>query len=449
MSDLSDFARDAVDRLEQVDPDLFDMLQREYERQVDTLALVASCSPEDPSVLACEGTFASNVTAEGYPGRRYHAGCRHVDEFEQLAIDRAKAAFGARYANVQPHTATTANQTVMTSLLDAGDTIIGMDLDAGGHLTHGSKASLSGNYFTSYGYGIRPDGQIDYEQAEALAIEHKPKLIVCGTTAYPRVIDWARFRAIADKVGAWLLADITHIAGLVIAGEHPNSIDHAHVTTTCTHKQLYGPRGGLILLGKDAEMVVPDKNVTLEKLMGKGVFPWFQGAPIVNKIVAKARALGMAMTPEFRERMKRIVELSRGLVAAFEERGVRVVAGGSDNHIVLIDVLSTFDVTGIIAQKALEECGIIVNKNRIAGDTKSIFVSSGVRIGTNSLAARGFTAADMPGVADLICRILEAVEADDDRDYALDAAARDAFADESRGLARRYPIPGYGQRVAH
>ena len=263
------------------------------------------------------------------------------------------------------------------------------------------------------------------------------------------MIDWARFRAIADKVGAWLLADITHIAGLVIAGEHPNSIDHAHVTTTCTHKQLYGPRGGLILLGKDAEMVVPDKNVTLEKLMGKGVFPWFQGAPIVNKIVAKARALGMAMTPEFRERMKRIVELSRGLVAAFEERGVRVVAGGSDNHIVLIDVLSTFDVTGIIAQKALEECGIIVNKNRIAGDTKSIFVSSGVRIGTNSLAARGFTAADMPGVADLICRILEAVEADDDRDYALDAAARDAFADESRGLARRYPIPGYGQRVAH
>lgn len=449
MSDLSDFAREGVDRLEQVDPALFGMLQREYERQIDTLALVASCSPEDPSVLACEGMFASNVTAEGYPGRRYHAGCRHVDEFEQLAIDRAKAAFGARYANVQPHTATTANQIVMTSLLDAGDTIIGMDLDAGGHLTHGSKASLSGNYFTSYGYGIRPDGQIDYEQAEALAIEHKPKLIVCGTTAYPRVIDWARFRAIADKVGAWLLADITHIAGLVIAGEHPNSIDHAHVTTTCTHKQLYGPRGGLILLGKDAEMVVPDKGVTLEKLMGKGVFPWFQGAPIVNKIVAKARALGMAMTPAFTERMKRIVQLSRGLVAAFEERGVRVVAGGSDNHIVLIDVLSTFDVTGIVAQKALEECGIIVNKNRIAGDTKSIFVSSGVRIGTNSLAARGFTAADMPGIADLICRILEAVEATDDRDYSIDPAARDAFADEARSLARRYPIPGYGQRVAH
>lgn len=443
MSGLEDFARGAVERLEREDPDLYRMLEGEFERQNDTLALVASCSPTDPSVLACEGMFASNVTAEGYPGKRYHAGCRFVDQFEQLAIDRAKAAFKARYANVQPHTATTANQTVMTSLLDAGDTILGMELDAGGHLTHGSKASLSGNYFKSYGYGIKPDGQIDYEQAEALAEAHRPKLIVCGTTAYPRVIDWARFRAIADRVGAWLLADITHIAGLVIAGEHPNSIDHAHITTTCTHKQLYGPRGGLILLGRDAETVVPGKDVTLERLMQKSVFPWFQGAPIVNKIVAKARALGMAMTPEFSARMKRILELSRALAAAFQERGVHVVAGGSDNHIVLIDVLSTFDVTGIVAQKALETCGIIVNKNRIPGDEKSIFVSSGVRIGTNSLAARGFAPSDMKQVADLIFRILETVDATDDRAFQLSDADREAFTRETIDWTRRYPIPDY------
>jgi len=386
--------------------------------------------------------FASNVTAEGYPGARYHAGCRHVDELEQLAIDRAKQAFNAQYANVQPHSASTANQTVMAKLLQPHDTILGMELDAGGHLTHGSKASISGQYFNAIGYGVTPEGHINYAQVEALARTHKPKLIICGTTAYPRVVDFARFREIADKVGAWLLADITHIAGLVIAGEHPSSIDHAHVTTTCTHKQLYGPRGGLILMGRDWQTLGPG-DVPLHKLMQSGVFPFFQGAPLVNKIVAKARVLAMVMTPEFKALATRIVSSSRILAAALMKRHVAVVSGGSDNHIVVANVLSSFGVTGIVAQKALEECGIIVNKNRIPGDQKPIFVSSGIRLGTNSVAARGLDAGAMDECADLICRILSEVRSTGDREYELADEKKQAFGQQVRDICRRFPIPGY------
>ncbi|MEO5579862.1 MAG: serine hydroxymethyltransferase [Gemmatimonadaceae bacterium] len=441
---LVTFAGNAMRSLCREDPALAALLEQEYWRQQTTLALVASCSPTHPSVLAGEGTFASNVTAEGYPGARFHAGCAFVDRFEQLAIDRAKLLFRAEYANVQPHSASTANQIVMGCLLRPGDTLLGLSLDSGGHLSHGSRANISGQFFNGVAYGLDASGRIDYDAVESLAREHRPKLIVCGTTAYPRLIDWARFRAIADAVDAYLLADISHIAGLVATGEHPSPIDWAHVTTTCTHKQLYGPRGGLILMGRDRLCPGPNGNGNLEELMQKGVFPFMQGAPIVNMIVAKARALAHAGTPAFAQLARRIVVLAQALAEALSARGVRIVSGGTDNHIVLADVLGTFGVTGIVAQRALEECGVIVNKNRITGDTKPVTVGSGIRIGTNSLAARLFTTDEMPGCADLIVRILSSVEAQGDRAYVLDAVARMGFVAEVSALCARFPLPGYG-----
>lgn len=442
-STLRNFAGNAMDILEQEDAELFNLLNSEYRRQVESLAMVASCSPTHPSVLACEGTFASNVTAEGYPGARFHAGCKYVDQFEQLAIDRAKAAFGAQYANVQPHTASTANQIVTSRLLNPGDTLLGLSLDAGGHLSHGAKVNISGSFYNAIGYGLDERGFIDFEQVEALALEHRPKLIICGTTAYPRTIDWENFRTIADKIGAYLLADITHIAGLVIAGEHPNPIDIAHITTTCTHKQIYGPRGGLIMMGKDHQLPSPRGKGTLENLMQSGLFPFTQGAPIINNIVAKARALARTTTPEFKELAKRIIRLSRSLAAELENRNITVVSGGSDNHIVLANTLESFGVTGYVAEKALEDCNLIVNKNHIPGDQLSPFVTSGIRVGTNSVAARGLGEPDMARCADIISRILTAIDAQGDKAYSLDPNLRDAFRSEIRDIALEYPIPGY------
>lgn len=440
---LVGFAGHAMRLLYRDDPALADLLEQEYRRQQNTLALVASCSLTHPSVLAAEGTFTSNVTAEGYPGARYHAGCRFVDRFEQLAIDRAKQLFKAEYANVQPHSASTANQIVMGCLLRPGDTLLGLSIDSGGHLSHGSRANISGQFFNGIAYGLDDSGRIDYDAVESLALEHRPKLIVCGTTAYPRIIDWERFRVIADKVDAYLLADISHIAGLVATGEHPSPIDWAHVTTTCTHKQLYGPRGGLILMGRDHLCPGPNGQGNLEERFQKGVFPFMQGAPLVNMIVAKARALAHAGTPEFAQLARRIVVLAKSLAEALASRGVRIVSGGTDNHIVLADVLGTFGVTGIVAQRALEECGVIVNKNRITGDTKPVTVGSGIRIGTNGLAARGFPVGEIPACADLIVRILSRVEPQGDRAYVLDPAARTEFLNETRSLCSRFPLADY------
>ncbi|NJL79851.1 MAG: serine hydroxymethyltransferase [Leptolyngbyaceae cyanobacterium RM2_2_4] len=440
---LVEFAQQGFESLSQEDPVLYDLIEKEYYRQQNSLAMVASCSTTHSSVLACEGTFTSNVTAEGYPEARFHAGCKYVDQFEQLAIDRAKKALKAKYANVQPHSASTANQIVMFSLLKPGDTLLGLDLDAGGHLSHGSKVNISGQFFNAITYGLNDEGFIDYEQVEELALNYKPKLIICGTTAYPRVIYWEKFREIADKIGAYLLADITHIAGLVIANEHPNPIDIAHITTTCTHKQLYGPRGGLILMGKDWECSGPDGQGTLAKLLQKGVFPFMQGAPIVNKIVAKARALDWSMNPEFKETSRRIILLAKALTKALMVKGVKVISGGTDNHIVVIDVLVSFGVTGIIAEKALEECNLIVNKNRIPGDQKSPFVTSGVRIGTNSLAFRKFEAEQMEECADLIIKILSAIKVYGDREYELKQSQKEDFQAKVISLSSRFPIPGY------
>lgn len=442
MSVLKAFANQGIEILSQEDPGLYALLEAEYYRQANTLAMVASCSIADPSVYLCEGMISSNVTAEGYPGARFHAGCQVIDGIEQLAIDRAKEAFHAQYANVQPHSATTANEIVMASILKPGDTILGMELQYGGHLTHGAKVSISGQYYHAIGYGLDEQGFIDYEQVAELAYKFKPRLIICGATAYPRFIDFQRFRSIADKVGAFVLADVSHTAGLIIAGLHPGPIDHAHFTTTCTHKQLYGPRGGLILMGRDHDSPAPDGKRTLAELMQRGVFPLFQGAPILNAIAAKARALARVTTPEFAMVAKRIRENARFLADCFIEQGFKVVSGGSDNHIVLLD-LSTHSMSGLIAERALEECNIIVNKNRVPGDTKSAQTTGGIRLGTNSLAHRGMSENEMQTCAGLIARVLTAVRVFNEQEYCLDAATKAVVQADIKQLCQAFPIPRY------
>jgi glycine hydroxymethyltransferase len=442
MSVLKAFVNQGIEILSQEDPDLYTLLEAEYYRQANTLAMVASCSIADPSVYLCEGMISSNVTAEGYPGARFHAGCHVIDGIERLAIDRAKEAFHAQYANVQPHSATTANEIVMASILKPGDTILGMELQYGGHLTHGAKVSLSGQYYHAIGYGLDEQGFIDYEQVATLASRFKPRLIICGATAYPRFIDFQRFRSIADEVGAFVLADVSHTAGLIIAGLHPSPIDHAHFTTTCTHKQLYGPRGGLILMGRDYDSPAPDGKRTLADLMQRGVFPLFQGAPILNAIAAKARALARVTTPEFAMVAKRIRENARFLADCFIEQGFKVVSGGSDNHIVLLD-LSTRGMSGLIAERALEECNIIVNKNRVPGDARSAQTTSGIRLGTNSLALRGMSENEMQTCAGLIARVLTATQVFNEQEYCLDAATKDAVRADIKRLCQAFPIPRY------
>jgi glycine hydroxymethyltransferase len=327
-------------------------------------------------------------------------------------------------------------------VLQPGDTLLGLDLDAGGHLTHGSKASISGQVFRSIGYGLTRDERIDYEQAQRLARDERPKLIVCGTTAYPRRIDWARFRAIADEVGAYLLADITHIAGLVAAGLHPSPVDHAHFTTTCTHKQLYGGRGGLILIGRDHDKVGPDGKRTLAETVQKRVFPFFQGAPNQSSIAAKARGFAHVASPEFRRTAQRILDLSRALAEAFVRKGYRVIAGGTDNHIVVVDVFQR-GITGVNAEKALEDCGIVVNKNRIPYDRNPPTVTSGIRLGTNGLAVRQMEPGEMRECVELVDQVLTALEPVSEREHRLDARVRERVEGAVRELCLRRPIATY------
>jgi glycine hydroxymethyltransferase len=446
-SGIADLARRGVELLRQEDPALFDLLEREHQRQSDVLTMVAASSIAEPSVLACEGMPTANVTTEGYPGARFHAGCRFVDEIERLAIARAQAAFGARYANVQPHSGSSANAILICGLLKPGETILGMEIGAGGHLTHGARASLSGQYFDAVGYGLDAEGYLDYAQVESLARRHRPKLIICGASAYPRTIDFGRFRQIADEVGAYLLADISHIAGLVAAGEHPSPIDHAHFTTTSTYKQLCGPRGGLILVGRDVETLAPDGKRTLPEMIQRAVFPFFQGTPNLSAIAAKARALDLIATPGFRSLARLIVADARALAEWFARQGYRVLTGGTDNHMVLLDVLTSRGVTGLVAERVLEECDVVINKNAIAGDGKGVLVTSGMRLGTNSLALRGMGPREMADCAELIDGVLRAVEPRGDRDYELAADRRHGFQSAVRELCRRFPIPRYGTGV--
>lgn len=444
MSDnaLARLAACGIELLGQDDPVLFKLLEREYERQMNVLAMVAASSLAHPSVLACAGSFTSNVTTEGYPGARFHAGCQVVDEIERLAVERVKAAFRAEYANVQPHSGTSANECVIFSLLKPGDTILGLGLNAGGHLTHGAKASVVGQYFHAVGYGLNQEGFIDYDEVARLAKSQRPKLIISGASAYPRVIDFQRFRQIADGVGAFLLADISHIAGLVVAGVHPSPIDHAHFTTSSTYKQLYGPRGGLILIGKDAHTLAPDGKRTLSELVQSAVFPFFQGTPNLAAIAAKARALAMVDTPEFRTLAQRIVANAKALAEGLLARGYSVLTRGSDTHIVLIDV-GVRGLTGVVCERALEECNIIVNRNRIPGDKRDPFITSGIRLGTNSLALRGMAPREMERCADLLDSVLSAIAVSDESTYELNGPHREFVRDQVKQLCRSFKVPYY------
>ena len=400
------------------DDKIFELIEREFERQRDGLELIASENFTSQAVMEAVGSVLTNKYAEGYPGKRYYGGCEVVDEVERLAIARAKELFGAAWANVQPHSGSTANFVIYHTVLEPGDTLMGMDLSHGGHLTHGSPVNLSGILYNVVSYGVDKETErIDYDAVRERAREHKPKLIICGATAYSREIDFARFRSIADEVGATLLADVSHISGLIAGGVHPSPLPHAHVTMTTTHKSLRGPRSAVIL-SNDEE---------LGKRLDKMIFPGSQGGPLEHVIAGKAVAFFEALQPEFKVYARRIVANAQALASALQARGYRVVSGGTDNHNFLLD-LTPQNMSGKKAQNVLDEASITVNKNTIPFDTRSPFVTSGVRIGTPALTTRGFGPQEMVEVAELIDRALKGED------------PKAVRADVTR-LARRYPMP--------
>ncbi|UOK38464.1 serine hydroxymethyltransferase [Pseudomonas palleroniana] len=437
----ADLLKRGLADMQEHDAALARILDAEVARQQRTLSLVASCCAVKPRTLAASSSVLVNVTAEGVPGRRYHAGCENVDLVESLAIQRARELFSAQYAGVQSHSASSANYSVLAALLEPGDTLLGMALDNGGHLTHGSPVTFSGTYYNAIGYGTTKEGLIDYDEVRRLALEHRPRLIICGATAYSRVVDFERFRRIADEAGAILMADISHIAGLVATGRHPSPINAAHVTTTCTHKQLAGPRGGLILSGRDAHEKVPGREATFSRVLELAVFPRMQGAPAVNMMAAKAAALGYAMTPEFDAEMQRIRTAADVMASEFQARDYEVVGGRSENHTILIRLRAA--MTGAIAETALEHCGIVVNKNRVPGETRSSFVTSGLRIGTGALAQRHVDPQGCREIVDLLCRILDEVTPLGDSEFTLDPLLRQQFCAEAEALCAKYPIADY------
>ena len=406
------------------DPELAASISAERQRQEDHIELIASENYASPRVLEAQGSVLTNKYAEGYPGKRYYGGCEFVDVAETLAIERAKQLFGASYANVQPHSGSQANAAVMLALLKPGDTILGMSLDHGGHLTHGAKVNFSGKLFNAVQYGIRPDnGEIDYDVLEKLALEHKPKLIIAGFSAYSRVLDFPRFRAIADKVGAYLMVDMAHVAGLVAAGVYPNPLPLADVVTTTTHKTLRGPRGGLILAR-------PNDEIT--KKFNSLVFPGTQGGPLMHVIAAKAVAFLEALQPEFKIYQQQVVTNARAMAARMQKRGYRIVSGGTDNHLFLID-LSDKQITGKDADAALGRAFITVNKNAVPNDPRPPAITSGLRIGTPAGTTRGFGVAEFEQVADWIADVLDANGAD---------ATVDRVRGEVIALCRRFPVYG-------
>ncbi|WP_043195856.1 serine hydroxymethyltransferase [Pseudomonas putida] len=383
--------------LSDFDPALFDAIRREVQRQEDHIELIASENYTSPQVMQAQGTELTNKYAEGYPGKRYYGGCEHVDVVEQLAIDRAKQLFGAGYANVQPHSGSQANAAVYLALLQAGDTLLGMSLAHGGHLTHGAKVSSSGKLYNAVQYGIDANGLIDYDEVERLAVEHQPKMIVAGFSAYSKTLDFPRFRQIADKVGAYLFVDMAHVAGLVAAGLYPNPLPYADVVTTTTHKTLRGPRGGLILAKADPE---------LEKKLNSAVFPGGQGGPLMHVIAAKAVCFKEALEPGFKDYQREVISNAQAMAQVFMQRGFDVVSGGTDNHLFLVSLIRQ-GITGKDADAALGRAHITVNKNAVPNDPQSPFVTSGLRIGTPAVTTRGFKVAECRALASWICDILD------------------------------------------
>ena len=400
------------------DPELYEAMAKELERQRGNLELIASENFVSPAVMAAAGSFLTNKYAEGYPGKRYYGGCQYVDVAENLARERAKQLFGAEHANVQPHCGANANFAVYFAACKPGDTILGMNLSHGGHLTHGSPVNVSGKYFNFVSYGVsEQDERIDYDELRRLALEHRPRLIVSGASAYPRIIDFDRIRAVCDEVGALMMVDVAHIAGLIVAGLHPNPVPVADFVTTTTHKTLRGPRGGMILCKEK-----------YAKDIDKAVFPGTQGGPLMHIIAAKAVAFGEALKPEFKAYQTQIVKNAKAMSEEFLRRGVRLVSGGTDNHLMLLNLTGT-DLTGKELERLLDEARITVNKNTVPFETRSPFVTSGVRIGTPAVTSRGMKEAEMVRIADLISDVIERREA------ALPEVAREVSA-----LCRAFPL---------
>ncbi|MGO0999964.1 serine hydroxymethyltransferase [Lysobacter sp. CA196] len=385
-------------RIAGFDDELAQAIAAEVRRQEDHVELIASENYASPRVLEAQGSVLTNKYAEGYPGKRYYGGCEYVDIAEQLAIDRVKQLFGADYANVQPHSGSQANQAVYFALLNPGDTILGMSLAHGGHLTHGAKVNASGKLFNAVQYGVNDQGLIDYDEVERLAVEHKPKMVVAGFSAYSQVVDWARFRAIADKIGAILFVDMAHVAGLIAAGVYPSPLPHAHVVTSTTHKTLRGPRGGII--------VAKDPSEDLVKKLQSIVFPGIQGGPLMHVIAAKAVAFKEALEPEFKEYQAQVVKNAQAMAKTIIARGYKIVSGGTQNHLMLVDMIGK-GITGKDAEAALGLAHITVNKNAVPNDPQKPFVTSGLRIGTPAVTTRGYKEADCVALAEWICDVLD------------------------------------------
>ena len=409
-------------RIRGFDDELAEAISAEGTRQEEHVELIASENYASPRVMEAQGSLLTNKYAEGYPSKRYYGGCEYVDLAENLARERAMELFGANYANVQPHSGSQANAAVYLALLNPGDTILGMSLNEGGHLTHGSPVNFSGKMFNAVQYGINNEtGLMDYDLIAEMALEHKPKLLIGGFSAYSRKLDWGRMREIADSVGAWFLVDMAHVAGLVAAGLYPNPLPHAHVVTSTTHKTLRGPRGGIILANADEEMA---------KVLNSVVFPGTQGGPLMQVIAAKAVAFKEALEPEFRIYQRDVVDNARAMAAIFMERGYKVVSNGTDNHLFLVDLIG-HDCTGKDAEEALGRAFITVNKNTVPGEPRSPFVTSGLRIGTPAVTTRGFTVEDCQTLAGIMCDVL---------DQAGDASVEADAKERALALCRQHPV---------
>jgi glycine hydroxymethyltransferase len=404
------------------DDELWNAMQAETERQEAHIELIASENYTSPRVMEAQGSVLTNKYAEGYPGKRYYGGCEFVDIAENLAISRARELFGAAYANVQPHSGSQANSAVFMALLKPGDTVLGMSLAHGGHLTHGASVNFSGKIYNAVQYGIDTDtGLIDYDDVERLAVEHRPKMIIAGFSAYSQALDFARFRAIADKVGAYLFVDMAHVAGLVAAGVYPDPIPHAHVVATTTHKTLRGPRGGLILACDDAD---------LQKKLNSSVFPGGQGGPLMHVIAAKAVCFKEAMSDDFRAYQKQVIKNAKAMADVFISRGYDVISGGTENHLFLVSLIRQ-DITGKDADAALGKAHITVNKNAVPNDPRSPFVTSGLRIGTPAVTTRGFGESECRDLAGWMCDILDNLE---------DDSVNDRIREQVAGLCKRFPV---------
>ena len=414
------FSRDLT--IARYDAELFDAMEKEAQRQEEHIELIASENYTSPAVMEAQGSVLTNKYAEGYPQKRYYGGCEYVDIVEQLAIDRAKELFGAEYANVQPHAGSQANAAVYLALLEAGDTILGMSLAHGGHLTHGASVSSSGKLYNAIQYGIDDAGLIDYDEVERLALEHKPKMIVAGFSAYSQILDFPRFREIADKVGAYLFVDMAHVAGLVAAGVYPNPVPYADVVTTTTHKTLRGPRGGLIL----------SRSNDLERKLNSAVFPGTQGGPLEHVIAGKAICFKEALQPEFKTYQAQVIKNAQAMANVFIERGFDVVSGGTFNHLFLVSLIKQ-DITGKDADAALGDAFITVNKNSVPNDPRSPFVTSGLRVGTPAVTTRGFKEAECVELAGWMCDILDNMG---------DTSVIDAVREKVKAVCAKFPVYG-------